>query len=96
MSDWVDAERQTRESWDKVLRLNPDAVFFRAQAEALQMLPSAYGKIINTASMSAHIVATPQHQVAFNTSKAAVLHLTRSLAAEWAPHGVQVNSISPV
>jgi len=95
ISDWVDAESQTRESWDKILKLNLDAVFFCAQAEARRMMLARYGKIINTASMSAHIVNSPQHQVAYNTSKAAVLHMSRSLAAEWAPHGVRVNSISP-
>lgn len=46
-------------------------------------------------ALSAHIVNTPQNQVAYNTSKAGVLHMTRSLAAEWASRGVRVNSISP-
>jgi NAD(P)-dependent dehydrogenase (short-subunit alcohol dehydrogenase family) len=59
------------------------------------MLEAGYGKIINTASMSGHIVNTPQNQLAYNASKAAVMHLTRTLAAEWAPRGVRVNSISP-
>lgn len=59
------------------------------------MLEAGYGKIVNTASMSAHISNAPQHQAAYNTSKAGVLHLTRSMATEWAPRGVRVNSISP-
>jgi NAD(P)-dependent dehydrogenase (short-subunit alcohol dehydrogenase family) len=45
--------------------------------------------------MSGHISNTPQNQSVYNTSKAGVLHLTRSLATEWATRGVRVNSISP-
>jgi len=92
---WVDSETMPKETWDRVMALNLDAVFLCAQAEGRVMIEQGYGKIINTASMSAHIVNTPQNQCAYNASKAAVLHLTRSLAAEWAPKGVRVNSISP-
>ena len=45
--------------------------------------------------MSGHIVNIPQNQCCYNTSKAGVLHLTKSLAVEWASKGIRVNSISP-
>jgi NAD(P)-dependent dehydrogenase (short-subunit alcohol dehydrogenase family) len=95
IGDWTAAEEIGEENWDKIMNLNLKGVFLCAQAEGRVMLEAGYGKIINTASMSGHIVNTPQKQLVYNTSKAGVLHLTRSLAAEWAPRGVRVNSISP-
>jgi NAD(P)-dependent dehydrogenase (short-subunit alcohol dehydrogenase family) len=92
---WIAAEEVSEEEWDKMMDLNLKGVFLCAQLEGPVMLEAGYGKIINTASMSGHIVNTPQKQMVYNTSKAGVLHLTRSLAAEWAPRGVRVNSISP-
>lgn len=92
---WVDSETATPAEWARVMRVNLDAVFWCAQAEARVMLPAGYGKIVNTASMSGYIANVPQRQAAYNASKAAVLHLTRTLAAEWADRGVRVNSISP-
>ncbi len=94
-SSWCEAEKVTPEDWGRIMRLNLDSVFFCAQEEFHVMRGAKYGKIINTASMSGRIVNTPQNQISYNTSKAAVIHMTRSFAAEWAVHGIRVNSISP-
>jgi NAD(P)-dependent dehydrogenase (short-subunit alcohol dehydrogenase family) len=95
IGDWTAAEEVSEANWDQIMNLNLKGVFLCARTEGQVMLEAGYGKIINTASMSGHIVNTPQKQMVYNTSKAGVLHLTRSLAAEWAARGVRVNSISP-
>ena len=77
IGQWVDAQDITDEIWQKVMRLNLDAVLYCAQAEAREMRKAGYGKIINTASMSGHIVNTPQNQTPYNVSKAGVLHMTQ-------------------
>jgi NAD(P)-dependent dehydrogenase (short-subunit alcohol dehydrogenase family) len=89
------AEETSLEEWDRTFALNLRGLFLCCQAESRVMLKAGYGKIINTASASSLIVPHPQKQATYNTTKAAVAHLTRSLAAEWADRGVRVNAISP-
>ncbi|TFK38079.1 hypothetical protein BDQ12DRAFT_683937 [Crucibulum laeve] len=90
------AEEMKAEEWRKVMDVNVNGTWFCAQAVGKQMIAQGTpGSIVLTASVSGHIVNFPQPQVAYNASKAAVLHLKNSLAAEWARYGIRVNSISP-
>src|SRR3972149_324800 len=83
ISIWGDGESMPREDWLKVLDVNFNGTFNCCQAVGRIMLKQGSGSIINIASISASIVNVPQHQANYNASKAAVLHLTRSLAVEW-------------
>ena len=84
------------EEWQEVFDTNTNGVFYVAAAFAKRLIAkNKPGSIINTASMSAHIVNIPQQQASYNASKAAVVHLSKSLAIEWASHNIRVNSISP-
>ncbi|NEN05643.1 glucose 1-dehydrogenase [Diaminobutyricibacter tongyongensis] len=85
----------TDEEWRQVMDVNLDGVWIASQVFGRHMIESGGGTIVNIGSMSASIVNRPQWQPAYNASKAAVHHLTRSLAAEWAPHNVRVNALAP-
>jgi NAD(P)-dependent dehydrogenase (short-subunit alcohol dehydrogenase family) len=91
----VPSEDCTDEQWLQVININLNAVFYCCREFGKAMLKQGKGSIINTASMSGIISNVPQPQSAYNTSKAAVIMLTKSLAGEWAKRGVRVNSISP-
>lgn len=78
------------------LQVNLSGSFLCARAAGRHMLQhGTAGRIIFISSMSAMVVNRPQNQVAYNTSKAGVSAMMRSMAAEWAPRGVRVNSLAP-
>src|SRR5579859_5852955 len=91
----ADAEAMTREQWQSVIDTNLTALFFCAQSAARQMLRQDSGKIINIASMYGISASSYVSQASYVTSKAGVLGLTRELAVEWAPGGVQVVALAP-
>ena len=84
------------EQFRQVIDVNTTGAFLCAQAAAGAMQRQGTpGSIILTASISAHRINFPQPQVAYNLSKAAILSMKSSLAAEWGRYGIRVNSISP-
>ncbi|MBK6868153.1 MAG: SDR family oxidoreductase [Burkholderiales bacterium] len=91
------AEAYPDEAWYKVMRLNVDAPFFLSREVGRRcMIPRQVGKIINLAS-AAGLRGTAQgvHTIAYNTSKAALINFTRTLACEWGRFGINVNVICP-
>ena len=93
---WNDSVDVPAEQWRKVIAVNLDGTFYAAQAFAKGLIDHELpGSAIFISSMSASVVNVPQHQASYNASKAAVTHLGKSLAVEWAGAGIRVNSISP-
>ncbi|KLU72847.1 MAG: hypothetical protein RHS_1544 [Robinsoniella sp. RHS] len=91
-----DTLEATIEEWRQVIDVNLTGEYIVARAAGRRMIESGTkGSIINMASMSGTIVNIPQWQASYNASKAGVMHMTRSLAIEWAEHGIRVNSLSP-
>jgi len=89
------AEDVADERWLGVLDVNLNGVFWCCRAFGRHMLAAGRGSIVTVGSMSGVIVNKPQPQAYYNASKAAVHHLTKSLAAEWAARGVRVNAVAP-
>ncbi|KAA6300771.1 MAG: Glucose 1-dehydrogenase 2 [Candidatus Ordinivivax streblomastigis] len=91
-----DTINATIDEWRSVIDINLTGEYIMARAVGRHMIEQGIeGSIINMASMSGSIVNIPQWQASYNASKAGVIHMTKSLAAEWVGFGIRVNSLSP-
>ena len=91
----INAESMEHQDWLDVIDVNMNGVFLVSKIIGSEMIKKCKGSIINISSMSGIIVNTPQNQAAYNSSKAGVIMITKSLAAEWAQYNVRVNTIAP-
>ncbi len=87
------AEKVTEEDFDYTVNINLKGTFFTTQAVARIMIAQKAGRIINISSQAGTVVL--KGEAIYCMTKAAINHLTRCLAAEWAPHNITVNSVSP-
>ncbi len=93
--NWSPAEDMEFKTWQQLMDINLNGVFLYCKWVGKEMIKQKKGSIINVSSMSANIVNVPQKQCHYNSSKAAVTHLTKSLAVEWAPYNIRVNAVCP-
>ncbi len=91
----IPAEELGKEEWDRTIEINLTGVFLCAQRVGRKMIVQKEGNIINISSMSGLIVNKPQPQINYNSSKAGVITLTKSLAAEWAKYNIRLNANAP-
>ncbi len=87
------AEDITPNGWDTIVNINLKGTFLCCRAAGRVMIEQKKGNIINISSLGARAAAP--YSAAYGASKAAVNHLTMSLAAEWAKHNIRVNCIAP-
>ena len=95
---WGLPEKIPLSGWQKVMDVNVTGTFLCSREVARRMIATGNpGSIINVASVGAYLSYRPEagQVVPYTTSKAAVVHLTRDLAAQWAAHHIRVNAIAP-
>ncbi len=84
----------TRDEWDTVLTTNLTGPFFLSQMMGRHLIAAGRpGCIVNLSST--HGIVALARRSAYGISKAALIHMTKMLAIEWAPHGIRVNAIAP-
>lgn len=83
------------EQWQSIIDLNLTSTFLCTKLLGKPMIERKQGRVINIASISGMVVNRGIGGRSYETSKAAVIHFTRTAAADWAPHGVTVNAICP-
>ncbi len=90
-------ESMTEEQWDKAMDTNVKGIFFMSKYIVPQMKERKYGRIVNIASVNAIVADKPEAlwRHAYNASKAAVLGLTKGMAASYAQYGITVNALGP-
>jgi gluconate 5-dehydrogenase len=96
-SYWGLPEEIPLKGWQKVMDVNVTGTFLSCREAARVMIPQGGGSIVNIASVGAFISYRPEQGrvVPYTTSKAAIVHLTQDLAAQWAAKGIRVNAIAP-
>jgi NAD(P)-dependent dehydrogenase (short-subunit alcohol dehydrogenase family) len=92
----AEPEEMPLDKWQKVIDVNLTGAFQFAQAAGREMLKREYGRIINIASIAAlHSAVRGPHYAPYAASKAALIGLTRELAASWGRRNIRVNAIAP-
>ena len=94
ISQGIPALDMTEEDWDSMIDIHLKGTFLCSQMVGREMVKQKKGSIINIASMSGFIINRPQPQAHYNTAKASIAHLTKSLAMEWAKFNIRVNAIA--